>query len=42
MITENKQTILLIIWIVDLVRSTGTSEQYKDGEIAIHSILLGM
>jgi hypothetical protein len=22
--------------------STGTSEQYKDGEIAIHSILLGM
>jgi hypothetical protein len=37
MITENKQTILLIIWIVDLW-STGTSEQYKDGEIAIHSI----
>jgi hypothetical protein len=37
MITENKQTILLIMDCRFGI-STGTSEQYKDGEIAIHSI----
>jgi hypothetical protein len=37
MITENKHNFINNMDCRFGIRSTGTSEQYKDGEIAIHS-----